>query len=371
MNKVTRRPKVCQVLRHSEIAGTEKHVYLLATHLDRDTYKTHVCIFEEGELAERLRNENIQVTVIPGDHSIIHFLRLVVFFARNNFDVIHCHSGGYACLAARAAGMRRVVYTKHGIGFTAEELKCRSFFRKLRDFIVDRCVAKYITLTSYDKHIMIHVLHVGEGKILVIHNGIDPSFGEIGFPLEKQHPTIGVVGRLTAQKGIFYLISAIPIIAEKHKDIKVLIVGTGEEELVLRDLAEKIGVLEKIEFLGYVGDVAPVMSSMDIFVLPSVWEGFPYVLLEAMLLRKPVVATNIFGVNEIIEHNKSGILVKPQDPAGIAHAIDTLLSDKQMASRIGNNGYQRVLSHFTLNKTLSKIEQAYMSLMQAAPGNNY
>lgn len=358
------RCKVCEIIRHAQIAGTEKHVYLLASNLDKENFKTSVCLFEHGELVDNLNRLGIETHVITKSHSPLHFLKLIVFLYQKKFDIVHCHSGGYVCLAAKLAGIRYIVYTKHGIGFTAEELRSRSFFRKLRDFLIDKCVTIYIALTNYDKFVMTQIMHISENKIRIIHNGIDPKFGEEKPMSRNGYPIIGIVARLTKQKGISYLIKAIPIIAEKYKNVKVLIAGSGEEESTLRNLANRVGVLKRIEFLGYVKDVASIINCMDIFVLPSIWEGFPYVLLEAMLLKKPIVATNIFGVNEIIEHEKTGILVEPRNPDSMADAIIELLSNKKKAQSLGNVARRRVLNYFTLDKTISRIEQLYYSLMK-------
>ena len=258
---------------------------------------------------------------------------------------------------------KNIVYTKHGIGFTAEELKNRNLIRKIRDFVVDKCVKHYIALTSHDRQIMIKILRIKESKTSIIFNGIDSSFGERIKTPRNKYPTIGVVGRLTKQKGIDYLINAIPLVAKRYPDLKVLVVGSGEEKVGLKDLAHKLGVSDRIQFLGYQKNIADFISRMDIFILPSIWEGFPYVLLEAMLLKRPIIATNIFGVSEIIENGKSGVLVKPRDSQDIANAIVDLVSNRAKALQIGDNAYKRVITNYTLEKTISKTEKLYRTLI--------
>jgi glycosyltransferase involved in cell wall biosynthesis len=357
------KPRICQVVRHAKIAGTEKHVYLLAKGLDRSVFETHVCTFEDGDLVWILKDEGIRVLSIPKSHSIMHFVKLVEYFRRFRFDIVHCHSGGYAGVAARLAGIRCVIDTKHGIGFTNEELQSRNFVRRFSDFVVDRCVNAYIALTNYDKYVMTQILRIKADKITIISNGIDPSFADIKSAGKVDYPVIGTVGRLTEQKGIRYFIEAVPAISEVFPKIKVLIAGSGEGENELRSLAERMGVAKKVQFLGYTANIAEVMNRMNIFVLPSVWEGFPYVLLEAMLLKRPIVATDIFGINEIVQHGKSGILVKPRDPKAIAAAVVFLLSKKTKSCMLGIAAYKRVMQRFTTDKTLLKIEQLYRSLL--------
>jgi glycosyltransferase involved in cell wall biosynthesis len=357
-----RKIRLCHVVRHAKIAGTEKHVHLLATGIDQSRFEVHVCTFEHGELVRRLQDKGIGVTVIPKSHSVIHFIRLVRFFFTKRYDLVHCHSGGYACVAARMAGIARVLYTKHGIGFTSEELQNRSPSRKMRDRIVDLCVARYITLTRYDND----MLGIARGRIVVIHNGIDPDFGLTANPVRaRAQMLVGTVGRLTRQKGIEFLIQAMPMIIERYRNAKLLIAGSGEEDSRLKDLVKRLGLEKKVEFLGYVDNPAAVIKSINVFVLPSLWEGFPYVLLEAMILKRPIVATDIFGVNEIIKQQISGILVQPRDPDNMAKAVVSLMSNSLMSRKMGEAAYRQVLSDFTLNKSISKTVKLYDSLFVA------
>jgi len=185
------------------------------------------------------------------------------------------------------------------------------------------------------------------------------------FMKRKKNPVFGFVGRLEKQKGISYLIEAIPKISQRYNDVKVLIAGSGSEEISLKALARDLHVRKNIEFLGFVRDPLDIINQLDIFVLPSVWEGFPYVLLEAMLLRKPIVATNIFGINEIIKHEKSGVLVRARDPESIAVAVLDLLAHRAKARRLGNAAYARMLRRYTADGTASQIKELYFSLIQA------
>lgn len=362
MRNSRKKLEVCHIVRYAKIAGTEMHVYLLTKNLNRSAVNSHVLVLERGDLVGKLKDAGIEVTVIPSSKSVLHYLRVMLFFVRRKFDLVHCHSGGYVCLIAKAAGVKRIVYTKHGIGATKEELVSRPFCRKLRDVLIDTCVVKYVALTKYDKYVMNQVLHIRRNKIGVIHNGIDASVEFSGKLRRQGRPVIGFVGRLEKQKGIAYLIEAVPDILQRYSGLKVLIAGSGSEEISLKELASDRGVRKNIEFLGFVKQPLEVISQLDIFVLPSVWEGFPYVLLEAMLLRRPIVATNIFGINEIIENERSGILVKERDPKSIANAILDLLAHRAKARRLGRAARGRLMRSYTVNRTASQILTLYSSL---------
>jgi glycosyltransferase involved in cell wall biosynthesis len=354
---------VCHIVRHAEIAGTERHVLLLTTGLKQKGINNCVCCFEHGNLVDRLRENEIETEVIPREDHRLHFARLVSYLRYHKHHIIHSHSGGYACVAAGLAGVKRIVYTKHGIGFTPEQIKTWSFLRKLRDRIIDHYVMQYIALTEYDKQIMVDVLKIEPAKIQVIPNGIETSFGNGVENVTNKKPIIGFVGRLTAQKGLQYLISAVAFLNNRMPDVRLVVAGSGEERNPLARFAHKLGVADNIDFLGYTSNVAEILKDVDIFVLPSVWEGFPYVLLEAMMMKKPVIATDIFGIREIIEHEKSGILVKPRDPEGLACAIENLLCHRDIARQLGLNAHRRVLERFSLDVTISMNEGLYTSML--------
>ena len=357
-------PRICEIVRHATVAGTEKHVYLLADALKKKDFDITVCTFERGEFVNALQRRGIATYVVVSSNPIAHFMKLVLFLAKSSFNVVHCHSGGYACLAAKVAGVRSIIYTKHGIGFTAEELDHRCFLRKVRDKLVDFCVSRYVALTNHDKCIMSGVLGINPDKIQVIHNGIDPLYGTNTKALAFEgQPIIGTVARLAKQKGICYLVEAAVKIREKYPDVNILVVGSGMEENALRDLVARLDLEEHVHFLGYFESAEGIIKALDVFVLPSLWEGFPYVLLEAMMLKKPIVATDIFGINEIIQHNKSGLLIEPRNADAISSAVINLCSSKKKARRLGDCAYHTVQNRFSLDNTVSKVENLYLSFV--------
>jgi glycosyltransferase involved in cell wall biosynthesis len=210
---------------------------------------------------------------------------------------------------------------------------------------------------------MTDFLGIAGEKIEIIPNGIDPSLVSTTStaPLGAQK-LVGMVGRLTRQKGIEYLIRAMPTILSKHRNVRLLIAGRGEEESRLKTLVRQLRLEQRVKFLGYLDNPASMMRNLNVFVLPSVWEGFPYVLLEAMVLKRPIVATDIFGVNEIIEQKVSGMLVRPRDPDSIAKAVIMLLSDNLMCRRMGEAAYRRVLDNFNLKGSIGKTMKLYRRL---------
>jgi len=174
---------------------------------------------------------------------------------------------------------------------------------------------------------------------------------------------VGTVARFTEQKGLKYFVQAIKLIKEQIPNCKFIIVGDGELKNSLINSVKNIGVSQDVIFTGYRVDAVSLMSIFDIFVLPSLWEGMPYTILEAMALKKPVVATNVFGNSEIILNGITGNLVPPRDSLAISEAVIRLLKDKEKAKEMGENGFRRVKKNFSAKKMTEKIEQTYLELL--------
>ncbi|KQC13421.1 MAG: hypothetical protein APR63_08680 [Desulfuromonas sp. SDB] len=364
-DKRNKRIELLEILNHAKIAGTERHVLLLATNLDNNLFNTSICTFENGDLVNNLKkNINIKTKVISYRKRFIHFYRLIKFLRNSNFDLIHSHSGGYACIAGKIAGIRRIIYTKHGVGFTKKELDNLNIKTKISSIVVDKCVNHYIALTKNDKNTLIKYFKIKPNKISVIPNGIDISFIDNVKKEESKEIIIGTVTRLMPQKGLKYFIKAIPRILNYNSKINFKIAGTGSQKGELVLLANNLKIKNKIDFSGYITDVANYINNLDIFILPSIWEGFPYVLLEAMILKKPIITTDIFGINEIIKNNHQGILVKPYNHKQIADSVIKLLKDSKLARYLGESAYRKVLKNYTLDKNVKSIQSLYLKILK-------
>ena len=207
-----------------------------------------------------------------------------------------------------------------------------------------------------------------EEKSAVIHNGIDVQrFSqelheepEVKLKSKPDSIIIGSVGRLHHQKGYEYLIDASPHIIKEFPEVKFVLIGDGELKDELENLAKKKGINNSYIFLGSITNIPELLSQMDLFVLPSLWEGLPLVLLEAMAAKKPVVATGVNGVTEIIENEKDGILVHPKNSHDLSTAIIRLLKDSALMDRIAKAGFNKVSAEFNLTKMVKETEDIYL-----------
>ena len=185
---------------------------------------------------------------------------------------------------------------------------------------------------------------------------------ELGFV--EFRPIIGSVARLHRQKGLTYLVRATREISQVFPAVKIMVVGSGPLRKKLETEARRLGVENHLSFVGERRDIPQLLSVFDVFVLSSLWEGLPYVLMEAAALAKPVVATDVEGVREIIKPGETGLLVSPKNPEGLARGVITLLQDREQASKLGMNLKREAAGQFGLDRMLAEMESLYLKLYE-------
>ncbi len=198
-------------------------------------------------------------------------------------------------------------------------------------------------------------------KIKIIYNGIDLEVYDNMevTPLYNRQDgeiVIGNAGRLSEEKGQVYLIELAAQLKKKGFRFKVIIAGTGKLKAKLRKYARTLNVVDEVIFLGFVDNIKTFTSSIDIFVLTSLYEGFGYVLVEAMAERKPVVAFDIQSSAEIVSDGESGYLVGKANVEELTGRLELLIADSELRKKMGENGRRRVEEIFTFNHTLNKVE---------------
>jgi glycosyltransferase involved in cell wall biosynthesis len=180
---------------------------------------------------------------------------------------------------------------------------------------------------------------------------------ELGVPADV--PLCGVVANFYKTKGLEYFIDAAAIVAKKIPEVRFIIVGEGKLRPKLEKQIKNLGLQNKITLTGFREDALEILATMDIFVLSSLKEGLPFSLLEAGALGKPIVATRVGGVPEIIDHNQNGLLVPPAEAKTLAEAIITLLQNKKMVETFGQKIKEKVFRDFDLARTLERTAEVY------------
>ncbi|MGD0280524.1 MAG: glycosyltransferase family 4 protein, partial [Smithella sp.] len=175
---------------------------------------------------------------------------------------------------------------------------------------------------------------------------------------------IGTVGRLVEQKGHKYLIQAARNIVNKFSDVKFLIVGDGPLRSELEALAESQGLGEKINFAGQRSDIPELLAMMDIFILPSITEGLPLVILEAMASERPVIATRVSGIPFVIKDGVDGLLCNSCDVQALVEKMENLLTNKELADKLGRNGKEKALSKYRAEEMINNYSRLYMKITE-------
>ncbi|KKN14471.1 hypothetical protein LCGC14_0995710, partial [marine sediment metagenome] len=241
----------------------------------------------------------------------------------------------------------------------------------------ERWVNKFTVLSEAMRRSLIERHKIPPENIVKIYNGIEieeynPDLKEVknkklegkrALGLKNDVPVIGAIGRLVWQKGFEYLIRAAPEVLKKCPEARFLIVGEGPLKNKLILTGEKLNVADRIIFTGFRSDIKEILASIDVLAMPSLLEGLPMVLLEAMAMAKPIVATKIEGVIEVLENNKTGLLVPDKNSHALAEGIVGILNDKAKANFFGQNAREAAKEKFSVKKMVVQIELAYEKLL--------
>ncbi len=304
------RTKILYVITKANWGGAQRYVFDLATHLPKEAFDVHVAYGREGRLATELKKAGITCHHIPSLQRDVafgadarSFSTLYALFKNVRPHVVHLNSskvGGLGSLAARLAGVKRIIFTAHGWPFWEK----RSAPVRALIWLISWCTAllshTVIVISNYDLAVARKMPFVSK-KIVRIYNGIDlhTQFGS-GDKIRAAFPTgahiTGTVGELTTNKNQIALIEA----AKDNTDMYVAIVGEGELRARLEEKIKEHKLEERVKLFGFIPAV-DAMKGFDTFVLPSIKEGLPYVLLEAKAAGVPIVANRVGGVGEVLD----------------------------------------------------------------------
>ncbi len=372
-----KKPKLLLLVTLSEWGGAQHVVYLLARHL-RLKYDLAVACSPGGELVRRLRGEQVRVVELPELtrnlsplKDLQALLKLYRWLRRERFDLIHTHStkaGLVGRLAAGAAGGAAVVFTAHGWAFTEGRRRWQRRLLALMERLAARFCTAIICVSEHDRRLAVQFRVAPPERLIVIHNGIDPQpflqadgsrvRRELG--LREEEPVLAFIGRLTPQKDPLTLLQALRALPRGT----ALMVGDGPLRSQAERFVKRNGLCGRVIFTGARTDIPDLLAASDLFILSSRWEGLPLVIIEAMMAARPVVATCVGGVPELVEEGVNGFLVRPGDPQALAEAIARLLKDPGMRRRFGLAGQQKALRSFTQDLMVEGTLAVYERLLR-------
>ena len=332
---------------------------------------------------QRLKSEDIKFIQCPSLVRRINIIKdLKALFdiwriiKKYNPLIVHTHSskaGLLGRLAAKLAGVPIIVHSPHGHVFVGYFGPVKTKIFIILERLVSRIPDKMIALTHREKEDHIRLRIGSEDKFVIIHSGVelnkfkDMPLNEtqnfkrkLGLP--ENALIIGTSGRLEPVKGPEFLIKAASSIISQYPNTFFLFAGDGSLSQDLKKKALDLGIEKNIVFLGWREDVAKIISIFDVFCLPSLNEGMGRVLVEAMALGKPIVASNAGGIPDLVTHGKNGFLVPPKNSNELAKYIQILLEDKEKRVKMGLAGKQMTMN-FSKEIMVKKIAELYRQLM--------
>jgi glycosyltransferase involved in cell wall biosynthesis len=365
--------KVLQIIPTLDRSGAEKQIVLLAKGLPRDRFEVEVAALTRlGPLETELRDAAIPVTSIGKSLKIDPFAlgRLTRFIKAKRFDVVQTWifaANVYGRVAAHRAKVPVVVTAEMAVDYW----KSKSHLK------IDRYLANWTDRLVGNSHAVVDFYRqagIPESCLGMIYSGIgneeppidvDRAAVRAEFGFGPTDPLLIFAGRLAPQKAVDDLISALDILQHIEPTLRTLIVGDGPLRDQLRELSNAFLLDKSVKFLGHRNDVPRLLAAADLLALPSLYEGLPNVVLEAMRFRKPVVATNAPGTTEVVVDGETGILVPMKQPTLLAKAIRDLVRDPELARKMGEAGRERVEKVFPVQLMIDRFAQLYSDIARS------
>jgi len=333
----------------------------------------------DGSIEASLKSKNIPYAFFPDLQREIQpwkdikaFIQLYRFIKVRHFDIVHTHTSKAGILgrwAAKLAGVPVIVHTPHGHIFYGYFSKALTAVFVWIEQMTARITDKIITLTNRGKEEHLAFKIGPADKFVTIYSGIDVSpkvsHQDLKEHLKKQwvlqhgYFIFGCVGRLDPIKGTSYLIDAMAQVVRKHPKTQLLLVGEGSQREKLQKQCAALGLQGHVKFTGFQKDPAPFIEIMDVFVLASLNEGMGRVILEAMTYGKPVIATKVGGIPELVKNGKNGFLVSPRDADALSTAMMTLIEHRDLREEMARQAKAIVGDQFDLTRMVKDIEQLY------------
>ena len=365
--------KILHITRHLDIGGIPRCVLDLSSALRTNGHQIVVASMGGVQVAA-LEASGIRHYRIPlcgkfefGPGLWHSWLALLPLLRKESFDIVHAHTRMAQVLA-------HLLERFHGIPAVTT---CHGFFKPNPGRRFWPCWGQKVIAVSPAVAEHLATMHrVPNNRIVCIPNGIDASkyihFHDpeklfslrADLDIPRQARVVGTTARLSPVKGLDDLIKAFSILAPKHPNFYCLIVGEGNARTDLEKLVRDLGLDGRVIFSGAVDDVAPYLALMDIFVLPSLMEGLGLSILEAFAAGKPVIASCVGGIVDVVKNGTTGILVQPRSPQQVAQAIETLFENSVLAQSLAAEASRVVRDRFSLTSMASQIQSVYSCLQR-------
>jgi glycosyltransferase involved in cell wall biosynthesis len=362
---------VLQAIRQGSVGGGESHLLSLVQNLDKTIFEPVVLSFSEGQMVDELRQMKVKVYVLPSTRAFdfTTWGKVSSIIKKENIQLVHAH-GTRACTNVLFPARKNkipFVYTIHGWSFHDDQ---NFFVKNVRIFS-----EKYFTSKS-SCNISVSASNQLTGKKCI--SGFDSTIIYNGINLTRFHPQNGItnhirkelqagedailfgsVARMTIQKNPLQLIEAFFEVAKLYPTVKLYMVGEGDLREAAETLANSLNLNGKVYFCNFRSDVPDVLQALDVFCLPSLWEGMPISLLEAMAMKKPVIATRVDGSSEMIVNDENGLLIEPGNKEELVTAMKKMVADADARKKYAENARKTVEEKYDAASMTRAVETIY------------
>ncbi|MVT08099.1 glycosyltransferase family 4 protein [Chitinophaga tropicalis] len=366
--------RVLQTIRQGKIGGGESHVLDLVRYLDKELFEPVVLSFTDGPMISSLAELGIPAYVIYTERAfdLSVWRQVKQFLRKQQIDIVHVHgtrANTNVLWAAHSLGLP-VIYTIHGWSFHDSLPTWNRKARILAEKFITRRTRLNITVS--DANHATGVRTFGHFESLVVKNGVNlDKFNRNGhypdvraaYGIPDHHIVIGYIVRITEQKDPLGMLRAYAKVCAVNKEVTLLMIGEGDLKEAAIKLAGELGISKRVIFDNFRQDVPAVLHAVDIYCLPSLWEGFPIGVLEAMAMGKAVIASDVDGTREAVEDGISGLLVPPRNEAALVDALQLLIQDEALRLRLQENAAKRVKANFDVRDMTHRIETVYQQLL--------
>lgn len=363
------------------ISGSGINTFLSMRGINGNVFRVGLACAPGGPLLDLVRAENMEVITfdklvqpLNPIKDLLITLQLLNYLKKNKYHIVHTHNskaGFIGRLSARLAGVPVVIHTVHGFAFHDQEpLWRRALFRNL-ERMASRWSDRMIFISQPLIDWALREKICKKDRIVKIYSGIDlhrflPVTDDEKIRIRKKWdighdvPVIGIISKLWEGKGHQVLIKAFKEIKKDIREARLIIVGEGYLEDSLRRYVKSIGMEDSVLFTGFQSDVSEILACFDMAVLPSFFEGMGRVLLEAMAMEKPVVASNVGGIPDLVKDGINGLLTNPGDVEELAHALKKILNNRSLALKMGKEGRKMVTLQFSAETMVNSLSHIYL-----------
>jgi glycosyltransferase involved in cell wall biosynthesis len=397
---VKKQVRVFQIITRWILGGASKVVLSLLKNLGRDFEQILLIGRKEIDryMLSEAKNTGCKIIIIKNLQRDINILKdlkalgeITSYIRKHHPQIAHLHTykaGVIGCLSSRLTGVPVVIFSPHGHIFEkgaripgVPRSGLPLLFLYLTTKFAQKFAHKIVAVSDSDKDQQIALSLAPQQKYIVINNGIDTDFySPQNFPdktkirtnynIKQKSFVLVSMGRLTSEKGHTHLLTAMKEIVKKYPDSLLIIIGEGEMLDGLKNQAYELGLMPNVRFTGALNDPRELLNVCDIYIQPSLYESQGLAVIEAMAMGKPIVATNVGGLIDVIEHAKNGFLVNPANPQQIVQSVERLINNQELAIKFGEASRKRAIDVFSVNRMVENYRRLYLTYLKELARRN-